>query len=117
MTEALEIGTDPEQAADPLRPYLDAEALVQAAKTSGCDSVHPGYGFLSENPAFAELCASEELTFIGPSPAVLRLFGDKVRAPTARAVPGHPDHRAGSDGDHPLGSRSWGNWPTVSGIR
>ncbi len=78
-TQALEIGAP---AGDPVAAYLDAEALVQTAKESGCDCVHPGYGFLSENAAFAELCAAEGLTFIGPSAAALALFGDKVRART-----------------------------------
>ncbi len=79
-TEAVEIGDPKEQAGDPVRTYLDAESLVAAAKASGCDSVHPGYGFLSENAAFAELCASEGLIFVGPPPAALSLFGDKIRA-------------------------------------
>ncbi len=78
MTETREIGAD--EAADPVRSYLDAEALMQAAKSSGCDCVHPGYGFLSENAGFASLCADAGLTFVGPSPAALTLFGDKVQA-------------------------------------
>ena len=60
--------------------YLDAQALIQAALESGCQAVHPGYGFLSERAAFASACASAGLIFIGPSPAVLALFGDKVQA-------------------------------------
>ena len=76
-TQALEIGAS---AGDPVAAYLDAEALVQAAKASHCDCVHPGYGFLAENASFAELCAAEGLTFVGPSVAALALFGDKVRA-------------------------------------
>ena len=60
--------------------YLDTSALIEAAKQNGCDCVHPGYGFLSENAAFAERCAAEGITFIGPSPAALSLFGDKVKA-------------------------------------
>ena len=74
--EAYQIGED----GHPVRAYLDPEALVRVALDEGCDSVHPGYGFLSENTAFAELCAAAGLAFIGPSPAVLSLFGDKVRA-------------------------------------
>jgi acetyl/propionyl-CoA carboxylase alpha subunit/acetyl-CoA carboxylase carboxyltransferase component len=54
--------------------------LIRTAKASGCDSVHPGYGFLAENPVFAELCAAERLVFIGPPATVLALFGNKVRA-------------------------------------
>ena len=65
---------------DPVRAYLDAEALIEIAKASRCDCVHPGYGFLSENPGFAQRCAEERITFIGPSPETLALFGDKTRA-------------------------------------
>ncbi|MGA2129595.1 MAG: biotin carboxylase N-terminal domain-containing protein, partial [Xanthobacteraceae bacterium] len=60
--------------------YLDAGAIAEAALTAGCDAVHPGYGFLSENAAFAESCAAAGLTFVGPSPQVLKLFGDKAAA-------------------------------------
>lgn len=80
MTEAREIGGQEGRTADPVRAYLDADLLIQTAKASGCDCVHPGYGFLSENAEFAELCASNGLTFIGPTPAALSLFGDKIRA-------------------------------------
>ena len=76
MTESHKIGT----AEDSVGAYLNAEALVQTAKASGCDCLHPGYGFLSENAVFAELCAAEGITFIGPPPAALSLFGNKVRA-------------------------------------
>lgn len=77
-TETHEIGIP--EGTNPVRAYLDAQGLVQTAKTSGCDCVHPGYGFLAENAAFADLCAVEGLTFIGPSPAALTLFGDKIQA-------------------------------------
>lgn len=60
--------------------YLDIPQLVQAAVDAGCDAVHPGYGFLSENVAFAQACIDAGLGFVGPSPAVLALFGDKVAA-------------------------------------
>lgn len=79
-TETHEIVGQGETTADPVSAYLDAEALLQTAKSSGCDCVHPGYGFLSENAGFAELCIADGLTFIGPSPAALALFGDKIRA-------------------------------------
>ncbi len=62
------------------KAYLDIEALVAAAKAAGCDALHPGYGFLSESAAFARACAAAEITFIGPSPEALDLFGDKTRA-------------------------------------
>ncbi|MGW5737336.1 MULTISPECIES: carboxyl transferase domain-containing protein [Streptomyces] len=60
--------------------YLDAEAVLAAARRSGCAFVHPGYGFLSEDADFAERCAQAGLRFVGPSPEVLGLFGDKARA-------------------------------------
>ena len=86
-TEARRIGHDD---GDPLSAYLDAEALVDTAVASGCDRVHPGYGFLSENPHLAQLCADAGLQFIGPSPEVLALFGDKVRARALARAAGIP---------------------------
>ncbi len=63
-----------------VKAYLDVAAIVQAALDHGCDAVHPGYGFLSENPDFADACAQAGLIFVGPSAEVLRLFGHKSRA-------------------------------------
>ena len=62
------------------RAYLDIEAVVAAAKATGCAALHPGYGFLSENSALARRCAEEGIVFIGPSPEALDLFGDKGQA-------------------------------------
>src|SRR6185437_231194 len=60
--------------------YLDLEQIVAAAKAAGCDAIHPGYGFLSENAGFARRASDEGIKFVGPRPEVLELFGDKVRA-------------------------------------
>ena len=68
------------QPGDPVAAYLDIDAVIAAAKMSGCDCVHPGYGFLAENADFAQRCRDEGLTFIGPAPETLALFGDKTRA-------------------------------------
>jgi acetyl/propionyl-CoA carboxylase alpha subunit/acetyl-CoA carboxylase carboxyltransferase component len=65
---------------DAVGAYLDIDAAINVAQQQGCDCVHPGYGFLSENAEFAERCATAGLTFIGPPPSALRLFGDKVQA-------------------------------------
>lgn len=79
-TESREIGVQADKNGDAVRPYLDAAALIQTAKASGCDCVHPGYGFLAENAAFAAMCAAEGIAFIGPFPAMIDLFGHKIRA-------------------------------------
>ena len=70
--------------------YLDIDAIVAAAVAAGCDAVHPGYGFLSENPALAAACGDAGLVFIGPAPDVLALFGDKTRARALAEAKGVP---------------------------
>jgi acetyl/propionyl-CoA carboxylase alpha subunit/acetyl-CoA carboxylase carboxyltransferase component len=60
--------------------YLDGPQILRLALETGCEAIHPGYGFLSENSAFARLCNNAGLVFVGPSPEALTLFGDKVQA-------------------------------------
>ncbi|MDQ6944652.1 MAG: carbamoyl-phosphate synthase large subunit, partial [Candidatus Eremiobacteraeota bacterium] len=60
--------------------YLDIDAVIAAALAMRCDAIHPGYGFLSENAEFAQRCIAAGLTFVGPRPNVLELFGNKARA-------------------------------------
>lgn len=64
----------------PRRSYLNASAILEAAAQTGADAVHPGYGFLSEDPDFADACEKEGFAFIGPPAGVLERLGDKVRA-------------------------------------
>ncbi|GJL87139.1 MAG: pyruvate carboxylase [Minwuia thermotolerans] len=74
----------------PVKAYLAIEEMIRIAKKAGCDAVHPGYGFLSENPDFAEACAANDITFIGPSPDVMRGLGNKVAAREAAIAAGTP---------------------------
>jgi acetyl-CoA carboxylase biotin carboxylase subunit len=62
------------------RSYLNIPSIIEAARYAGADAIHPGYGFLSENPDFAEVCESEGLTFVGPPAAVMEQLGDKAVA-------------------------------------
>ncbi|MHB8455138.1 MAG: acetyl-CoA carboxylase biotin carboxylase subunit [Acidiferrobacterales bacterium] len=75
---------------DPVGGYLNAHRIVNLAVTAGCDALHPGYGFLSENPHLAEICARHNVTFIGPSAAVIRRMGDKIEARRTMIVAGIP---------------------------
>ncbi len=70
--------------------YLDIDAVVGACAQWGADALHPGYGFLSENPGLARACAQAGVTFIGPSPEAGELMGDKLRAKDAAAAAGVP---------------------------
>lgn len=70
--------------------YLDMEQIIGVAEESGCDAIHPGYGFLAEDAEFARRCGEEGLTFIGPRVDTLELFGDKARARVAAVAAGVP---------------------------
>tara|TARA_R110000796_G_scaffold234450_2_gene353244 strand:+ start:37369 stop:39345 length:1977 start_codon:yes stop_codon:yes gene_type:complete len=70
--------------------YLNIPAIIEAAKRAGADAIHPGYGFLSENPAFAEACAHAGITFIGPSVEAIRLMGSKRLSKIAMLAAGVP---------------------------
>ncbi|MBX5443289.1 MAG: ATP-grasp domain-containing protein, partial [Solirubrobacteraceae bacterium] len=86
----------------PVASYLDAEALVAAARAAGADAVHPGYGFLSENPGFARAVVDAGLAWIGPPPEAIALVGDKARAKATAAAAGVPTIPAGDDGPYPV---------------
>ena len=64
----------------PIEAYLDGERIIEIAKKAGVDAIHPGYGFLSENPEFAVACADAGIIFVGPAPETMRALGDKVSA-------------------------------------
>jgi len=91
-TESYHIGE-----AAPAKSYLNQEKILEVILSSGADAVHPGYGFLSENPDFAGLCEKNKVTFIGPSAASMDLCGDKQQCKAAMikakvpTVPGSPD--------------------------
>lgn len=82
--EAYNIGPDS------VAGYLNAHRIVNLAVATGCDALHPGYGFLSENPQLAEICARRHVRFIGPSADVIRRMGDKTEARRAMAAAGVP---------------------------
>ena len=73
--EAVHIGE-----ASPQESYLNLERILEAAKLTGAEAIHPGYGFISENPVFAVRCQEEGICFIGPKPEVMQKMGDKLRA-------------------------------------
>src|SRR5690606_17307374 len=77
--------------------YLNMEKIIAVAKKSGAEAIHPGYGFLSENEDFAELCAKEGIVFIGPSAKAINLMGDKLQARDTMKKAGVPTV-PGSDG-------------------
>ncbi len=83
--QAVCIGPPPSR-----QSYLNIPQLISAAEITGADAIHPGYGFLSEDPEFAEVCLKCKLVWIGPPPAAMRLMGDKIRARAAMAAAGVP---------------------------
>ena len=81
------------------KSYLDVNLIVHAAKATGCDALHPGYGFLSEKPVLSKMCAEEGIIFVGPRAETIESLGDKLggramaRAAGVQTVPG-TDHIA-----------------------
>ncbi|HBC46224.1 MAG TPA: hypothetical protein DCZ43_04190, partial [candidate division Zixibacteria bacterium] len=73
--EAYPIGPAPSS-----ESYLAIDKIIEVAKKSGAEAIHPGYGFLAENASFAEACANENIVFIGPTPDAIRNMGDKMAA-------------------------------------
>ena len=82
--EAYQVGDDP------LEGYLDPRRLVDLARETGCDAIHPGYGFLSENAEFAHICEQAGIAFVGPSAEVIARMGDKTAARSAMRDAGVP---------------------------
>src|ERR1039458_7191754 len=78
------------QGKGPVEAYLDVEGIVELAKEKGVDAIHPGYGFLSENPALARACDDAGITFIGPGAELLELLGDKTAARRLAEMAGIP---------------------------
>ncbi len=83
--ESVLIGPPP-----PRESYLDIEKIINAAKQTGCDAIHPGYGFLAENPLFPAACKQAGITFIGPDSNAMRLLGNKVESRVKMADSGVP---------------------------
>src|SRR3954471_9910414 len=74
--ESYQIG--PEEGGEPVKGYLNIDQIIAVAVEHGVDAIHPGYGFLSENAAFARACLAAGLNFVGPRPEILEQLGDKV---------------------------------------
>ncbi len=95
--EAYQVG----QPDEPIRTYLDVDGILDVARQSGVDAIHPGYGFLSENPALARACRDAGIIFCGPSPEILERLGDKIEA---RAIAAQADVPILAGSDAPLSS-------------
>jgi 3-methylcrotonyl-CoA carboxylase alpha subunit len=90
-----------------IRDYLDGDAIVEAARRAGADAIHPGYGFLAENPAFAEAVTRAGLTWVGPPVAAISAMGDKAaarRTAIARGIPVVPGYDGEAQDDGSLGA-------------
>ena len=99
---------------DPLAGYLNPRKLVNLAVETGCDALHPGYGFLSENAELAEICAERGIKFIGPSAEVIRRMGDKTEARRSMIKAGVPV-TPGTEGNRAIRARL--PCPSPAGLR
>ncbi len=109
--EAYPIGPAPAS-----ESYLRIDRIIEVAKAAGVDAIHPGYGFLAENPAFAQACRDAGITFIGPSPEAIRAMGDKVQARKtmmAAGVPVVPGTEEGIDDEEALAAAEALGYPVL----
>ncbi len=98
------------------KSYLNIPAIISAAEITGADAIHPGYGFLSENAQFAGICAKCGITFIGPTPAAMRAWGDKVTArknAEAFGLPLLPGSGVLRDDEHALAEANRIGYPVI----
>jgi pyruvate carboxylase len=108
--EAYQIGKGPHlpEPLGPIEAYLSIPEIIRVARAANVDAIHPGYGFLSESPEFAEACAEAGLIFIGPSPDTMRRLGNKDRPASRRYGRGEPacrGDRLSADAQGLLGRR------------
>ncbi|MFM7609292.1 MAG: biotin carboxylase N-terminal domain-containing protein, partial [Alphaproteobacteria bacterium] len=110
--EAIHIGAAPAR-----ESYLNISVIIAAAKRAGADAIHPGYGFLSENPAFAEACAEAGIFFVGPTASAMRAMGSKGSAKALMEKAGVPllpgYHGAEQDADFLAGEAQRIGFPLV----